>query len=56
MNVEIDEVNIDFDDSIIRISNQRDRPDKGCCYGAMQLWEYRMKWYGEDEATAKAMD
>ena len=23
--------------------------------GSMQLWEYRMKWYGEDEKTAKAM-
>ena len=23
--------------------------------GAMQLWEYRMKWYGEDENTAKKM-
>lgn len=22
--------------------------------GIMQRWEYRMKWYGEDEATAKA--
>ena len=22
--------------------------------GVMQLWEYRMKWYNEDEATAKA--
>ena len=21
----------------------------------MQKWEYRMKWKGEDEATAKAM-
>ncbi len=23
--------------------------------GVMQRWEYRKKWYGEDEATAKAM-
>ena len=22
--------------------------------GAMPLWEYRMKWYGEDEKTAKS--
>jgi hypothetical protein len=22
--------------------------------GAMNLWEFRCKWYGEDEATAKA--
>lgn len=21
--------------------------------GVMQLWEYRMKWYNEDEETAK---
>ena len=23
--------------------------------GAMQLWEYRAKWYAEPEETAKAM-
>lgn len=23
--------------------------------GAMPLYEYRMKWYGEDEGTAKRM-
>lgn len=23
--------------------------------GVMPLWEYRMKWYGEDEKTAKSM-
>ena len=23
--------------------------------GALQLWEYRMRWYGEDEKTARAM-
>ena len=23
--------------------------------GVMSLWEYRMKWYGEDEKTAKEM-
>ena len=22
--------------------------------GLMNAWEYRMKWYGEDEETAKA--
>ena len=22
--------------------------------GVMQLWEYRAKWYNEDETTAKA--
>lgn len=21
--------------------------------GLMQLWEYRVRWYGEDEATAR---
>lgn len=23
--------------------------------GIMKKWEYRVKWYGEDEETAKAM-
>ena len=23
--------------------------------GVMHTWEYRMKWYGEDEETAKRM-
>lgn len=44
-----------FNDSILtdeEAERQQDRQDVSI--GAMQLWEYRMKWYNEDEATAKA--
>lgn len=44
-----------FNDSILtdeETERQQDRQDVSM--GAMQLWEYRMKWYNEDEATAKA--
>ena len=54
--VSIDKVNIDFDDSIIQdkvSERQQDRQDVSM--GVMPLWEYRMKWYGEDEETAKSM-
>lgn len=54
--VSIDKVNIDFDDSIIQdkvSERQQDRQDVSM--GVMPLWEYRMKWYGEDEETAKGM-
>jgi A118 family predicted phage portal protein len=46
---------IDFDDSIIESKEQmrlQDRQD--VAMDAMGLPEYRMKWYGEDEATANA--
>lgn len=49
------EITIDFDDSIIEdktAERQQDRQDVSM--GAMPLWEYRMKWYNEDEKTAKA--
>lgn len=52
----IEEVNIDFDDSIIedKVSErQQDRQDVSM--SVMPLWEYRAKWYGEDEETAKSM-
>jgi A118 family predicted phage portal protein len=51
-NVDID---IKFDDSIIedkQAERSSDRQD--VAMGAMPLWEYRMKWYNEDEATAKS--
>ena len=44
-----------FKDSILvdeETERQQDRQDVSM--GVMPLWEYRMKWYGEDEATAKA--
>lgn len=49
------EITIDFDDSIIedkQAERQTDRQD--VAMGAMNLWEYRMKWYGETEEQAKA--
>lgn len=47
------DIAITFDDSIIEdkeTERQRDRED--VAMGAMSMTEYRMKWYGEDEATA----
>lgn len=52
---EIDDVNIDFDDSIIQdkeSERQQDRQD--VAMGVMPHWEYRAKWYGETEEEAKA--
>jgi A118 family predicted phage portal protein len=46
----------DFKDSILvdeETERSQDRSD--VAMGVMQLWEYRAKWFGEDEATAKAM-
>lgn len=50
------EFTCNFEDSILTDDATRralDRQDVSM--GAMQLWEYRMKWYGEDEKTAKKM-
>ena len=49
------EVSYIWDDSIVvdtEKERQTDRADVSM--GAMQLWEYRMKWYGETEEQAKA--
>lgn len=49
------EFNCKFNDSILtdeETERQQDRED--VAMGAMQMWEYRMKWYNEDEKTAKA--
>lgn len=49
------EISIDFDDSIIidkEAERAQDRQD--VAMGVMNDWEYRAKWYNEDEATAKA--
>lgn len=46
----------DFKDSILvdeETERLQDRQDVSM--GVMPLWEYRQKWYGEDEKTAKAM-
>ena len=49
------DVAINFDDSIIEDSDkQRETDRQDVRDNLMQPWEYRMKWYGEDEATAKS--
>lgn len=50
------EITVQFDDSVIvdketeRLRDKEDVRD-----GIMQPWEFRVKWYGEDEQTAKRM-
>lgn len=47
---------IEFSDSYIISDDQKKAEDiQDILNGIMQRYEYRMKWYGEDEATAKAM-
>ncbi len=49
------EVTIDFDDSIIEDKKaERDRDRQDVSMGAMALFEYRAKWYGETPEQAKA--
>lgn len=49
-------IDVQFDDSVIvdkateRMQDKEDVRD-----GIMHKWEFRVKWYGEDEATAKRM-
>lgn len=50
------EITVTFDDSIIDdTATRRKRDLEDIAAGLMQPWEYRVKWYGEDEATARAM-
>lgn len=49
------EISIDFDDSIIEDkTTERSNDRQDLAAGIMNDYEYRMKWYNEDEATAKA--
>lgn len=49
------EITIDFDDSIIEDKQaERNSDRQDVSMGALQLWEYRMKWYGETDEQAKA--
>jgi hypothetical protein len=49
------DIDIKFDDSIIEDKqSERSTDRQDVAMGAMPLWEYRMKWYNEDEKTAKA--
>ena len=48
------ELSIDWGDSILANPQEERKQDiQDVSLGAMSLLEYRMKWYGEDEATAK---
>lgn len=48
------EVSYDWDDSIITDNvEERNQDRQEVAMGAMTLLEYRTKWYGEDEETAK---
>lgn len=50
------EITVNFHDSVLtdeETERQQDRQDMAA--GILQPWEYRAKWYDEDEATAKKM-
>lgn len=50
------ETAVNFDDSIIEDADStRLRDLQEVRDGIMQKWEFRVKWYGEDQAAAKAM-
>ena len=47
---------MNFEDSILADDETKRASDRqDVSMGIMPLWEYRMKWYGEDEETAKKM-
>lgn len=54
--IAIGEITIEFDDSIIEDEDkERQRFMQEIREGLRQPWEYRVKYFGEDEDTAKAM-
>ncbi|WP_243007352.1 hypothetical protein [Anaerotruncus sp. AF02-27] len=49
-------ITVNFSDSyLIDDDTKRAQDKEDIRDGIMQKWEYRVKWYGEDELTAKAM-
>ena len=45
-----------WDDSIVVDADKERETDRAdVAMGALPVWAYRMKWYGEDEETAKKM-
>lgn len=51
------EINVTFDDSIITDTAAEKAQDMAeVAAGLMGRWEYRAKWYGEDEKTARARE
>ena len=51
---EEEEITVQWDDSIITDTATEKAQDLAEVNVTMNPWEYRVKWYGEDEATAKA--
>lgn len=50
------EFKCDFSDSVLTdLEKERQQDRQDVAMGVMSLVEYRMKWYGEDETTAKKM-
>lgn len=50
------EFTVNFEDSILADDETKRASDRqDVSMGVMPLWEYRMRWYGEDEKTAKEM-
>ena len=49
------DVRMSFDDSIIADTAASKASDMAEVGVVMHAWEYRMKWYGEDEATARRL-
>ena len=47
-------VRVQYDDSIIQDTTAEKEQDMREVGVTMNAWEYRAKWYGEDEKTAKA--
>lgn len=48
------DVRVAFDDSIIQDTEAEKKRDMAeVAAGLMLPWEYRLRWYGEDEATAR---
>lgn len=53
---DVGEIRVSFDDSVIEdTAALRKRDIEDVASGLMQPWEYRAKWYGEDEETARVM-
>jgi len=49
-------ITVTYDDSVMEdTESQRARDLREMAAGLMQPWEFRVKWYGDDEATARAM-
>jgi hypothetical protein len=47
------EIRVAFDDSIVQDTDAEKARDMREVGVTMAAWEYRMRWYGEDEATAR---